>query len=255
MLTIVEQNVASNLKAPGGGIMAEELGRIQRPPASQYDGRRKLLLVPLVYGPQADNVEGAAVLQNYWEQMQTQVEALETALGGLQHIYHESLTVGGEEGLKQLSAADQRSHGFVTTKTEGGAVLEATEDMDVLLETLDLQRCMMIPLASASVGARLQEWHAESNRQRYEHIANQIDSTLGENETGLLLISERHQVQFPTGVEVFYVSPPALDEYRRWLNNWMEQQQSADAAPKGAAEDEEDTSDGGDESVDKTETN
>ena len=37
--------------------MAEELGRIQRPPASQYDGRRKLLLVPLIYGPQADNVE------------------------------------------------------------------------------------------------------------------------------------------------------------------------------------------------------
>jgi hypothetical protein len=99
--------------------------------------------------------------------------------------------------------------------------------MDVLLETLDLQRCMMIPIASPSVGSRLQEWHADSNRQRYEYIANQIDSTLGENETGLLLISERHQVQFPTDVEVFYVSPPALDEYRRWFQNWMTQQQAA----------------------------
>ena len=58
--------------------------------------------------------------------------------------------------------------------SDAGAVLEATEDMDVLLETLDLQRCMMIPLASASVGSRLQEWHAESNRQRYEHIATNI---------------------------------------------------------------------------------
>ena len=36
--------------------MAEELGRIQRPTASQYDGRRKLLLVPLIYGPQADDL-------------------------------------------------------------------------------------------------------------------------------------------------------------------------------------------------------
>ena len=89
----------------------------------------------------------------------------------------------------------------------------------------------MIPLASPSVGSRLQEWHSDSNRQRYEHIANQIDSTLGENETGLLLISERHQVQFPDDVEVFYISPPALDEYRRWFQNWMEQQQaSAEAA-------------------------
>ncbi|SVB92552.1 uncharacterized protein METZ01_LOCUS245406, partial [marine metagenome] len=166
---------------PGGGKMAEELGRIQRPTASQYNGRRKLLLVPLIYGPQSDDPTGAAVLQNYWEQMQTQVGALEEALGGLQHIYHESLTVGGPEGLEQLSAADQRSHAFISDKTQSGAVLEPTEDMDVLLETLDLQRCMMIPLASPSVGSRLQEWHADSNRQRYEYIANQIDSTLGEN--------------------------------------------------------------------------
>ena len=217
--------------------MAEELGRIQRPAASQYDGRRKLLLVPLIYGPQADDPAGAAVLQNYWEQMQTQVEALETALGSLQHIYHESLTLGGDEGLEQLGAADQRSHAFITAKTQSGAVLEPTEDMDVLLETLDLQRCMMIPLASAKVGSRLQEWHADSNRQRYDYIANQIDSTLGENETGLLLISERHQVQFPGDIEVFYVSPPALDEYRRWFQNWMEQQQATAVAANESSED------------------
>jgi len=108
--------------------------------------------------------------------------------------------------------------------------------MDVLLETLDIQRCMMMPMASANVGSRLPEWHADSNRQRYEHIADQIDNTLGENETGLLLISERHQVQFPSDIEVFYVSPPALDEYRRWFQNWMDQQQSAAEAAKLSTE-------------------
>jgi len=149
------------------------------------------------------------------------------------------LTVGGAEGLEQLGAADQRSHSFISAKTQSGAVLEPTENMDVLLETLDLQRCMMIPLASPSVGSRLQEWHADSNRQRYDYIASQIDSTLGENETGLLLISERHQVQFPVDVEVFYVSPPALDEYRRWFQNWMEQQQAAAGGPVGNQADDD----------------
>ena len=100
-------------------------------------------------------------LQNYWEQVQTQVAALETALGSLQHIYHESLTVGGDEGLEQLGATDQRSHRFIRDKCEAGATLEATEDLDTLLETLDLQRCMMIPLASPAVAARLQEWYTE----------------------------------------------------------------------------------------------
>ena len=48
-------------------------------------------------------------------------------------------------------------------------------------------------------------------------------------QTGLLLISERHQVQFPQDIEVFYVSPPALDEFHRWLQNWIADQQKAAA--------------------------
>ena len=219
--------------------MTQELGRISRPSVDQYQGRRKLLLVPLVYGPPTADPEGAAVLQNYWEQAQTQVAALEPALGQLQHVYHESLTAGGEEGLEQLEAADQRSHRLIRDKCQAGAVLEATEDLDILLETLDLQRCLMMPLASPSVAAKLQEWYGESNRRRYEHIAGQLDATLGEDSVGLLLISERHQVQFPPDIEVFYVSPPALDDFRRWMQNWMSQQQAAAGAQSPVPADED----------------
>lgn len=216
--------------------MAQELGRVARPSASQYQGRRKLLLVPLLYGPSADSKDGLAILQTYWEQMQTQVASLESALGGLNHIYHESLTQGGDDGLKQLEARDQRSHGFIQSKCREGATLEATESADLLAETLDLQRCLMIPLASEKVTLQLQEWFANSNRERYEHIMRQIDDTLGEDQVGLLMISERHRVQFPQDIEVFYVSPPALDEFHRWLQNWIADQQKAAAqAPDPAA--------------------
>ena len=221
--------------------MTQELGRISRPAAEQYRGRRKLILVPLVYSPAPDEREGSAALQNYWEQAQTQVAALENALGGLQRIYHESVTAGDADGLEQLRSGDLRSHRFVSLKCESGAVLEATEDIEILLETLDLQRCLMIPMASPTVAVRLQEWHAEANRRRYDHIASQIDSTLEEEGTGLLLISERHQVQFPPDIEVFYVSPPALDDFRRWLQNWAARQQQAavDAAVSQSQGEEE----------------
>ena len=214
--------------------MTQELGRIERPSAEQYRGRRKLMLVPLLYSPTQEEPEGAAALQNYWEQMQAQVAALENALGGLQRIYHESITAGEDEGMEQLQAGDRRSHAFIAGKrgpssASGRAVLEATEDIEILLETLDLQRCLMIPMASPTVAARLQEWYADTNRRRYEHIAARIDETLTEDGVGLLLISERHQVQFPADIEVFYVSPPALDEFRRWLQNWATRQQQAAA--------------------------
>jgi hypothetical protein len=207
--------------------MSQDLGQIPRPSASQYQGRRILLMVPLLYGPSAEAKDALAILQTYWEQMQAQVASLESALGGLHHIYHESVTEGGDNGLKQLEVRDQRSHGFIAAKCGAGANLEATESADLLAETMDLQRCLMMPLASEKVALQLQEWFAGSNRERYEHIARQIDETLGPSEVGLLMIGERHQVQFPQDIEVFYVSPPALDEFRRWLQNWIAEQQNA----------------------------
>ena len=217
---------------PAGSGQPQELGRISRPDAEQYRGRRKLILLPLLYSPATDEPEGAAALQNYWQQAQTQVAALENALGGLGHIYHESITEGDAIGLEQLKAGDLRSHSLVSLKCDpsagsGGAVLQATEDIEILLETLDLQRCLMMPMASPTVATRLQEWHLDANRRRYEYIAERIDSTLEEDGVGLLLISERHSVQFPPDIEVFYVSPPALDDFRRWLQNWATRQQKA----------------------------
>lgn len=206
--------------------MTQELGRVERPAAERYRGRRKLLLAPLVYSPQADDVEGAAALQSYWAQMQTQVAALAASIGPLRHLYHESVTAEGDEGLALLEAGDRRSYEFIAARMQEGAALEATEDIDMLLETLDWQRCLMLPLASPAAAARLQEWHTEANRARYDHIARRIGATLGEDELGLLLISERHQVQFPSDIEVFYISPPALDDFRRWLQNWLARQQS-----------------------------
>ncbi len=228
--------------------MAQELGRISRPSAAQYEGRRKLLLAPLVYGPPADAAEGQAILQNYWGQMQQQVEALEGALGGLHHIYHESVWDGGDKGLGQLEQTDQRSHAFIKAKCDAGAALEATEDISSLVESLDLQRCLMMPLASQTVPAKLQGWLNESAKSRYQHMAARINETLGENEVGLLLVNERHQIQFPEDIEVFYVAPPALGDFRRWLDNWMSEQQKAMG---GQPEDEEEQAVGEEEGAEE----
>lgn len=214
---------------PGLQPSAQPLGQVERPPAEQYRDKRRLLLVPLMFAPpsesEGEESEGQAIYQRYWDQVRTQVDALAAGLGGLHHIYHESLVEGGEAGLEYLLMAHRNVHGMIQVRCQAGATLEATESIDLLLETMDLQRCLMVPLASETVASRMQEWLSESTRNRYEHIARQIDQTLQSDETGLLLINERHQVQFPTDIEVFYIAPPALDEYRRWVQNWAERQQ------------------------------
>ena len=214
--------------------MVEELGRITRPATANYQGKRKLLLAPLIHlAVPADSMppEGAEILARYWDQVDVQVRAVQNALGSVTHVYHENLPEGGDAGMGYLEMSGQGSHSLTAGLVEAGAVLETTESMAILAETLDLQRCLMQPLMSPDVASRLQEWFGEANHRRYEFVADAIDTTLGEDETGLLLINERHQVQFPGDIEVIYIAPPALDEFRRWLQNWSEQLQREMANP------------------------
>lgn len=216
--------------------MVEELGRISRPTAANYQGKRKLLLAPLVHlaaPPDAIPSEGAEIVARYWEQVDVQIRAVQNALGTITRVYHENLPEGGDDGLGYLAATNQDTHQLVARLVEAGATLETTESMEIMAEALDLQRCLMQPLMSFEVATRLQEWFADANRRRYDFIASSIDASLGEDEAGLLLINERHQAQFPSRIEVIYIAPPALDEFRRWAQNWSEQLQRQMSEPAG----------------------
>lgn len=223
--------------------MAEELSRITRPATANYQGKRKLLLAPLINlaaPPDAIPPEGAEIVARYWEQVDVQVRAVQNALGTITRVYHENLPEGGDDGLGYLAATNQDTHRLVARLMTAGATLEATESMAIMAEALDLQRCLMQPLMSFEVATRLQEWFADANRRRYDFISSSIDASLGEDEAGLLLINERHQAQFPSQIEVIYIAPPALDEFRRWAQNWSEQlqrQMAEQASPTSDAED------------------
>lgn len=207
--------------------MSQELGRMERPSSEAFRGRRKLLLVPRVYPPSPDEADGVAIVERYWEQVHAQVASLEPGLGPVRHVYHESVTDGGAEALARMESVDEQCHAFIAAKCAAGASYEATEDAEALIDTLDLQGCLMMPFGGTSVPAMLREWLADSTRRRYDYIARRIDETLGEDEVGVLFINERHQVQFPEGVEVFFVAPPALDEYRRWMSAWAARRNAA----------------------------
>ena len=214
-----------------------ELGRIERPSLESYRGKRKLLLVPLLAMPPEDAEDGVTIVGKYWEQVQTQVTSLELRIGWVQHVYHETLPVGGDEGLQMLEASGELgSHTLAQTKCAAGAVLEEAEDAETLLESMDLQRCLMMPFASQKVAGQLQQWLGEATRRRNEHFIQRIDETLGQDEVGLLLVNERHQLQFPQDIEVFYVAPPALDEYRRWVEGYVARQRAAQAAAMAGEE-------------------
>jgi hypothetical protein len=52
---------------------------------------------------------------------------------------------------------------------------------------------------------------------RWAQVAARIDKSLPADGAGVLFVRSDHAIQFPPGIQVFYVSPPALDEIQRWL--------------------------------------
>jgi hypothetical protein len=197
--------------------MAEELGKVEKPPVASFKKGRKLYFVPLIYSGKDLPEDYLVKFHKYWEQVEKQVAELSVKLGEVNRIYHELITSSGEDALKAIEELSEKSHKIVRSCLEKKGRLEAVEDNDILTEYMDWSRCLIIGLQNPNVISRIYDFYIEAGKKRNEYIARKIDETLQENEIGLLLMRENHQVQFPPDIQVFYVAPPALDEIKRWL--------------------------------------
>jgi len=196
--------------------MAEQLGKIEKPDAEHFTNKRKLYLVPLIFCGEEAPDEYVERFNLYWEQVGQHVANLESKIGKVSHVYHESITLAGDDGLKLIEKLNSSSCQLVRDKCQSGAMLEATEDRELAEEAMDWERFLLMGFISQKVAKMVSEFYLEALRKRYEHIARRIDETLKANEAGILFIREGHGVQFPPDIEVFSVAPPALDEIRRW---------------------------------------
>lgn len=196
--------------------MVEELGKIEKPEAEQFKGKRKLYLVPLIFSGKDAPPEYVERFNRYWEQASQHIANLESKMNKVSHVYHESIAMAGESGLEIMEKLNSASYQIVRDKCQAGAILEETEDKELAEETMDWQRCLFIGFVSQKVAKMVTEFCLEALRKRYDYIVRRIDDTLKPDEAGILFIQEGHLAQFPPDIEVFSVAPPALDEIRRW---------------------------------------
>ncbi|MDP6050618.1 MAG: hypothetical protein QGE99_06095 [SAR202 cluster bacterium] len=217
--------------------MSTPIAKIPKPEASKYDGKRKLILVPLLLTNPDTSGEGENLLKTYWSDVRNHIHNLEKSLGTVSHIYHEAISENGEEGLKIIEAINPIGGSLITELSKSTAKVESTDDKSVLEESTDWQRCLSIGLVSANVMNTIMDLYRKSIDNRYDHINNQINNTLKDSEVGVLFIREDHKVQFSSDIQVFYVSPPSLDPVKKWLQEqFLEAQKRFEQAQQKAEE-------------------
>jgi hypothetical protein len=199
--------------------MVEQLGKIERPQAERFKQGKKLYLVPLIYSGEETLDEYKEKCSRYWQQVAEQLTNLASKIGQVNRIYHESIFQSGEDGMKTVERLNPSSYQLAKILGDKGAVLEAVEERELFEETMDWQRCLMLGFISDKVANKVTEFYAEANKRRNELMATKISETLKDDEAGLLFIREGHSVQFPSDIEVYSISPPALDEIHRWYRD------------------------------------
>lgn len=209
--------------------MSEELGRVEKPEVSSFKHNRKILQVPLVYSGKDAPPEYVELYEKYWQQVNEMISRLETKLGHVTVMLHESITDTGEEGYKVISELNPRSHALCENRSKTGARLLSFEDHVLLADVMDWERCMMIGFLSENVARKVYDSFSEASKLRYQHISKTVDDLLKDGDIALLFIREGHSVQFPVDVDVFMVAPPALDEIHRWARDRREKMEKDQA--------------------------
>ena len=179
---------------------------------------RKLYLVPFVFALQDGPPGYAEKLETYWGEVGNHVRNLEARFGKISKVYHESVPLAGEEGLKLVEQLNEKAHRMLRRKCQQRAEFVALEDRELFEETMDWRRCLVVVL-SGPVLQKVSEFYQDASHKRYELMARRIDETLKDEEAGVLIIGKDHAVQFPPDIQVFYVAPPALDELHRLLRD------------------------------------
>lgn len=192
------------------------LGNVGRASSEDFQGKRKVLLIPYVTATRND-AELHALITQYWEEALAQVRKLESSLGTVKHLFHEGSVGDGPEAREVLEQGNAPGYPYLKQLIDDGAAIQPTEGVEVLKETLDLHRCLSVVQASHAVLDRLLEWFEDCRKRRYEEIAANIYQHMAPDDAGVLVIAPDHQVQFEQDVQVIYVAPPALDRINRWL--------------------------------------
>jgi hypothetical protein len=135
--------------------MAEEIGKIEKPPVDDFKGGRKLYFVPLILSNKELPQEYLDKCSLYWEQADLQISSLEIKLGNLTRIFHELIPESGEQGVQRIKELKLGSLQIVQNRMERGALLEATEDNDILAELMDWSRCLSLGLKSQRVFSKI----------------------------------------------------------------------------------------------------
>src|SRR4030042_1634384 len=194
-----------------------ELGKIDRPDAKIFAGKRKLYCVANIYSIEDAPDDYMELFNKYWDEVAQQIEKIEAA-GKIKKIFCEIIYNQEDESLNILAQINERIPQIIKKKLEEGGALFPLETKEIFGPLTDWGNCLRV-VYTKDVFTKVLEFYTEFLNKRFQHILGTIDNNLSEAEAGLLIMrdEDRAKLQFPNDIEVFLVTPPSYDDIIRWF--------------------------------------
>lgn len=200
---------------------------------------RKLLYVPIIHdqsdlgslGPALEKASSSYVGERRWsthrEALADFWRAIESFLDSVDaetlRIYQDGLAAEGELGRKVVEEAAKRgsnNHRILLGLTARGAEIRKTEDISLLLE--ERQQLLNATLGGSAGHTAYEhgEYPRQKNQlteQRDRFVAEQINRTLKQGETGVLLMGADHDVLPHLAEDIIVVSVKEREKVRAYF--------------------------------------
>jgi hypothetical protein len=191
---------------------------------------RKLIYVPVIHseadmgtvaGPHKEEFSdrlGVCVWNEHIKAVDEMWEGIQKRLGQLDvnyatvRIYQDGLPLCGREMdiVRDVAAQGSQNHRLVLALVQRGAFLEGTEDVQLLLEEYHYIQEITMEHESSEKRRKAKLLSNKRKlllRRRDQFIAQRIDETLKEGETGILFVGMAHQVDeyLPKDIHVSFL--------------------------------------------------
>ncbi len=154
-------------------------------------------------------VENQRKIEKFWNDVENEIDSLDLEYSKVR-IYQDGLPAGGKLGLKIVNeTADRgsRNYQIVRKLIEKGAAIEATESPELLRKEYEyIKSFVTAQTEKEKLEAKLQYDRIKDELldERDTFIAQTVDATLKDNETGILFIGAAHNVvsKLPKDIEI-----------------------------------------------------
>jgi len=148
------------------------------------------------------------IIEDFWHGIRNKVFDLSLDYPNTR-LYQDGLPVCGKEMdlVQELVKMGSRNHQILMELIQLGAKLEGTEDPKLLLEEYDYLKKASAHLDDPKGKRKYQRLAGTLLQKRDSYIAQRIDKTLREGETGLLFIGIAHRVneKLPKDIGIDYL--------------------------------------------------